>query len=470
MNKIIPVIMAGGSGSRLWPLSRSHYPKQFIPLVDKDSMFQNTINRLKGISSYSPFVICNHEHRFMIAEQIREMNVKKSTIILEPIGRNTAPAIALAALNAISNGDDPLLLVLAADHVIKNEDAFKNAVNKAIPYALNDYLVTFGIVPSHAETGYGYIKQGKELKDDIYKVEAFIEKPNLDKANEYIAQGGYCWNSGMFIFKASTYLDELKKFNLDIYSTCKKAVEESFSDLDFIRIPQEVFESCPNDSIDYAVMEHTDKAAVIPLDAQWSDVGSWSALWDVQEKDSKGNAIRGDILLDKTTNSYIYSQDKLIAAVGVDNLVIVETKDAVLVANKESVQNVKNIVEKLKLSNRTEYLQHQEVFRPWGKHESISDGQRYNVKKVVVRPGKKTATQVHYHRAEHWIVVSGTARVTNGDSNYLITENQSTYIPVGSAHSFENPGKVNLELIEVRTGSYLSEDDIERIGNEGEGY
>lgn len=470
MNMILPVIMAGGSGSRLWPLSRTHYPKQFISLVNEYSMLQNTVTRLEQLSTLSPIVICNNEHRFMIAEQLREMNINDSSIILEPIGRNTAPAIALAAFKAISNGDDPLLLVLAADHVIKNELAFTEAVNLATPEALKGRLITFGIVPTHAETGYGYIKQGQAISDEIYHVEAFVEKPDFITAKNYLYHGGYCWNSGMFLFKASVYLEELKKFNPDIYSICEKAIKSSFTDLDFIRIHKEIFEQCPDDSIDYAVMERTDKAAVIPLDAGWSDVGSWSALWDVQSKDNNDNVTKGDVLVDSVSNSYIYSQDKLIAAVGVDNLVIVETKDAVLVANKDKVQDVKNIVNQLKQDGRPEFRQHQEVYRPWGKHDQIAEGNRYHVKKVVVRPGEKTATQIHYHRAEHWIVVSGTAKVTNGNETYLVTENQSTYIPVGAAHSFENPGKVNLELIEVRTGSYLAEDDIERMGTEGEGY
>ncbi|HIF9082725.1 TPA: mannose-1-phosphate guanylyltransferase/mannose-6-phosphate isomerase [Photobacterium damselae] len=467
---IMPIIMAGGSGSRLWPLSRTHYPKQFIPLVNEYSMLQNTVTRLEQLSTLSPIVICNNEHRFMIAEQLREMNINDSSIILEPIGRNTAPAIALAAFKARSNGDDPLLLVLAADHVIKNELAFTDAVNLATPEALKGRLITFGIVPTHAETGYGYIKQGQAISDEIYHVEAFVEKPDFITAKNYLHHGGYCWNSGMFLFKASVYLEELKKFNPDIYSICEKAIKSSFTDLDFIRIHKEIFEQCPDDSIDYAVMERTDKAAVIPLDAGWSDVGSWSALWDVQSKDNNDNVTKGDVLVDSVSNSYIYSQDKLIAAVGVDNLVIVETKDAVLVANKDKVQDVKNIVNQLKQDGRPEFRQHQEVYRPWGKHDQIAEGNRYHVKKVVVRPGEKTATQIHYHRAEHWIVVSGTAKVTNGNETYLVTENQSTYIPVGAAHSFENPGKVNLELIEVRTGSYLAEDDIERMGTEGEGY
>ncbi|MUK92258.1 mannose-1-phosphate guanylyltransferase/mannose-6-phosphate isomerase [Aliivibrio fischeri] len=467
---ILPVIMAGGSGSRLWPLSRTQYPKQFISLVNNDSMLQNTISRLEQLPKSEPIIICNNDHRFMVAEQMRELGIHNADIILEPVGRNTAPAIALAAFQAIRDEQDPLLLVLAADHVITNEQAFIESVNRSIPAAEDGMLVTFGIVPTHPEIGYGYIKQGQVFNNDLYHVEAFVEKPNFETAKQYLDTGKYSWNSGMFLFKASTYLNELKKYNSAIYDTCKLALDSSYSDLDFIRISKELFAECPDDSIDYAVMEQTDKAVVLPMDAGWSDVGSWSALWDINAKDDNGNAIRGDVLLDSTQNSYIYAQNKLVTTVGVDNLVIVETKDAVLVANKDKVQDVKNIVNQLKQDDRSEFRQHQEVYRPWGKHDQIAEGHRYHVKKVVVRPSEKTATQIHYHRAEHWIVVSGTAKVTNGNETYLVSENQSTYIPVGAAHSFENPGKVNLELIEVRTGSYLAEGDIERIGIEGEGY
>lgn len=467
---IIPVIMAGGSGSRLWPLSRTHYPKQFIPLVNNDSMLQNTISRLDSLSKSEPIIICNDEHRFMVAEQLRNIGINNASIILEPIGRNTAPAIALAAFKAISDGNDPLLLVLAADHVIAKESAFIESVNKAKDAANDGMLVTFGIVPTHPETGYGYIKQGKHLGNSLFQVEAFVEKPDLETAESYFSTNLYSWNSGMFLFKASTYLSELKKYNSEIYDICKLAIASTYSDLDFIRISEEIFNKCPDDSIDYAVMEKTDKAVVIPMDAGWSDVGSWSALWDVHNKDEGGNACRGDVLLDSTTNSYIYAQNKLVTTVGVSDLVIVETKDAILVAHKDKVQNVKNIVNRLKDIGRNEYQHHLDIYRPWGKHEQIAEGDRYHVKKITVRPGEKTATQIHYHRAEHWIVVSGTAKVLNGDETYLVSENQSTYIPIGSPHSFENPGRVDLELVEVRTGNYLSEDDIVRIGTDGEGY
>ncbi|WP_305459251.1 mannose-1-phosphate guanylyltransferase/mannose-6-phosphate isomerase [Photobacterium leiognathi] len=467
---ITPIIMAGGAGSRLWPLSRTHYPKQFIPLVNNDSMLQNTITRLGSLSKSDPIVICNNEHRFMVAEQLRNIDIDNARIILEPVGRNTAPAIALAAFKAIKDGSDPMLLVLAADHVITNEESFIGSINKAKEAANDGMLVTFGIVPTHAETGYGYIKKGNQVGSSLYQVEAFVEKPDLRTAESYLSSKLYCWNSGMFLFKASTFLNELKKFNSEIYDICQSAIASTYSDLDFIRIPKDIFEKCPDDSIDYAVMERTDKAIVVPMDAGWSDVGSWSALWDVQNKDDFGNACRGDVILDATTNSYIYAQNKLVSTVGVSDLVIVETKDAVLVAHKDKVQNVKNIVKQLKELGRNEYQQHLDIYRPWGKHEQIAEGERYHVKKVTVRPGEKTATQIHYHRAEHWIVVSGTAKVLNGDKEYLVSENQSTYIPIGSPHSFENPGKFNLELVEVRTGNYLSEDDIVRIGDEGEGY
>ncbi|MDH2377308.1 MULTISPECIES: mannose-1-phosphate guanylyltransferase/mannose-6-phosphate isomerase [Providencia] len=467
---IVPVILAGGSGSRLWPLSRTQYPKQFIPLVNKDSMLQNTLHRINELSNSSPIVICNNDHRFMVAEQLRDINITSASIILEPVSRNTAPAIALAALKAMEEENDPLLLVLAADHVITNIEAFNKIVLSAQNAAEENMLITFGVIPTHAETGYGYIKQGKKLSSNLFEVDEFVEKPDIETANSYLTSGSFSWNSGIFLFKASTYLDELKKYSPKIFHCCCNAMNSAYDDLDFIRISKDIFSDCPNDSIDYAVMEKTRKAAVIPMSVGWSDVGSWSALWDVQNKDSNGNVIRGDTLIENSTNSYIYAKNKLVAAIGVNDLIIVETKDAVLVVNKNHVQDVKNIVNILKQQNRTEYLRHLEIFRPWGKHEHIADGERYHVKKVIVRPGEKTATQIHYHRAEHWIVVSGTAKVKNGSSEYLITENESTYIPIGSPHSFENPGKIDLEIIEVRTGQYLSEDDIKRIGTEGEGY
>ncbi|PSW60654.1 mannose-1-phosphate guanylyltransferase/mannose-6-phosphate isomerase [Photobacterium kishitanii] len=467
---LLPIIMAGGSGSRLWPLSRTLYPKQFLALTANATMLQETVKRLDGIDHQAPLFICNEEHRFIVAEQLRKGGMDYSGIILEPVGRNTAPAIALAALKALSNKEDPLLLVLAADHVIQNTAAFLSSVQYAKVEAEKGKLVTFGIVPTHAETGYGYIRRGIELNNNAYCVDAFVEKPRLEVALDYIDSGDYYWNSGMFLFKASRYLSELEKYAPEILKVCQMAMDASTIDLDFTRLDTDLFMSCPDGSIDYAVMEKTQDAVVVPMDANWSDVGSWSALWEVNDKDNEGNAMRGDVLVENTTNSYIYSQDKLVATVGVDNLVIVETKDAVLVAHKDKVQDVKGIVEQLKKANRYEYLQHREVYRPWGSHDQIAEGERFHVKHVVVNPGERTATQMHYHRAEHWVVVKGTAKVTNGDRNYLLIENESTYIPIGSPHAIENPGKVPLELIEVRSGIYLSDDDVIRIEEYGVGY
>ncbi len=468
---LLPVIMAGGSGSRLWPLSRTLYPKQFLSLTSSSTMLQETINRLDGIEHDAPFLICNEEHRFIVAEQLRQQNLKHGGIVLEPVGRNTAPAIALAALHAISKDQDPLLLVLAADHVIQNHSAFIESVQQAVPEAESGKLVTFGIVPTTPETGYGYIKKGAEVEGGhAYNVAQFVEKPNLETAHAYLASGDYLWNSGMFLFKASRYLEELKLHRPDIFTACQKAMAGARGDLDFIRLDEESFVACPDDSVDYAVMEKTKDAVVVPMDANWSDVGSFSALWEVNDKDENGNATRGDVLTEQTSNSFIYSQNKLVSTVGVDNLVIIETKDAVLVADKDKVQDVKAIVNKLKSQNRSECLQHREVYRPWGSHDEIADGERFQVKHLTVKPGERTATQLHYHRAEHWVVVSGTAKVTNEDKTYLLGENESTFIPIGSAHCIENPGKVLLELIEVRSGSYLQEDDVVRLEDYGVGY
>ncbi|MGX9418428.1 mannose-1-phosphate guanylyltransferase/mannose-6-phosphate isomerase [Vibrio sp. WJH972] len=464
---ILPVIMAGGSGSRLWPLSRTHYPKQFLSLTSDSTMLQNTIERLDDIDHLAPFIICNDEHRFIVAEQLRSSSLSHSGIVLEPVGRNTAPAVAIAALNAVKNGDDPLLLVLAADHVIKNQAAFTDSVNKAKLQAQQGKLVTFGIVPTAPETGYGYIKQGNALDASSYEVAQFVEKPDLDTAKSYLSEGGYYWNSGMFLFKASAFLEELEKHRPDILAACQESDKTAYPDLDFIRLNKDVFSLCPDESIDYAVMEPTDKAVVVPMDANWSDVGSWSSLWEVNEKDQHGNAIRGDVLIENVSNSYLYSDNKLVTAVGVDGLIIVETKDALLVASKDKVQDVKNIVNLLKDQGRAECLIHRETYSPWGSADLIAEGQRFNVKKVTVKPGGKTSFQKHYHRAEHWVVASGTAKVIKGDEEFLLSENQSIYIPLGVSHAIENPGKLPLEIIEVRSGSYLEEDDVERIERQG---
>ncbi|OEF59638.1 mannose-1-phosphate guanylyltransferase/mannose-6-phosphate isomerase [Enterovibrio norvegicus] len=469
-NKILPIIMAGGSGSRLWPMSRTFFPKQFLSLVSKYTMLQETIFRLDDIDHLSPLVICNQEHRFLVAEQLRTASISPEAIILEPFGRNTAPAVAIAALKAIEQGEDPILFVLSSDHVIKQTDAFTEAVKTAAMSAAQGYMTTFGVVPDKPETGFGYIKHGEQIAGQSYKVEAFVEKPDLSTAEEYLALGQYYWNSGMFMFNASTFLSELDKFSPNILTACKRSLDNAREDLDFVRLDEKEFELCPDDSIDYAVMEKTNLAVVVPMQAGWSDVGSWSALWDIEEKNSEGNVVIGDVIADTTKNSYINAQNRLVATVGVNDLIVVETKDAVLVAHRDHVQRVKNIVNTLKNDQRTEHLQHCEIFRPWGYHEKIADGERYHVKHIVVKPGGRTATQIHYHRAEHWVVVSGTAKVRNGEREYLVAENESTYIPVGSAHSFENPGKIPLELIEVRTGGYLEEDDIVRIDSYGEGY
>ncbi|WP_174851131.1 mannose-1-phosphate guanylyltransferase/mannose-6-phosphate isomerase [Yersinia artesiana] len=463
---LLPVIMAGGTGSRLWPMSRELYPKQFLRLHGVNSMLQETVNRLEGISVREPVVICNEEHRFLVAEQLRQINKLSHNIILEPVGRNTAPAIALAALNAISQGDDPVMLVLAADHIINNCDAFHQAITDAIPFAKKDSLVTFGIVPTGPETGYGYIQRGESTINDIseaFKVKRFVEKPNLETAEQYINSGEYYWNSGMFMFRAKRYIQELEKFRPDILEACKAAMKDSDSDKDFITIDKDKFSACPDVSIDYAVMEQTSNAVVVPLDAGWSDVGSWSALWDVSNKDESGNAITGDTFLHDTQNCYINTDERLVAAVGVDNLVIVSTKDAVLVVDKSKVQDVKKVVEHLKQTKRSEYRRHRETYRPWGRCDIIVNEQRFNVNRITVKPGGSFSMQMHHHRAEHWIVLSGTAKVTIGDKTFLITENQSTFIPIGSLHMLENPGKISLELIEVQSGSYLGDDDIIRI-------
>ena len=455
---ICPVIMAGGSGTRLWPLSRAAHPKQFLRLHGEDTMLQATVKRLSGLDIQASITICNEEHRFFVAEQLREID-KLGSIILEPVGRNTAPAIALAAL-AVK--DDPLLLVLAADHVIQDEAAFREAVIRAIPLAEAGKLVTFGIVPSEPHTGYGYIKRGKDIGEG-FEVDAFVEKPSSDVAQDYFSLGDYYWNSGMFLFRASNYLEELKKFRPDILEQCQGSVMDVKTDLDFLRIDKDMFESCPAESVDYAVMEKTTHAVVVPMDAGWSDIGSWSSLWDISEKDSEGNSTHGDVILHNTQNSYVRSDNKLVAVIGVDDLVVVSTKDALMVAHKDSVQDVKMITESLKIQARSEWQLSREVYRPWGKYDSIDSGERYQAKRITVKPGAKLSVQMHHHRAEHWVVVSGTARVTNGDEIFLLAENESTYIPIGVVHALENPGKVDLELIEVQSGSYLGEDDIVRF-------
>lgn len=462
--QILPVIMAGGSGTRLWPLSRTQYPKQFLKLSpDGYTLLQATLLRLKSLNCAEPILICNEEHRFLAAEQMREIAVS-GKIILEPEGKNTAPAIALAALyhSKCTDNQNAIMLVLAADHVITNQSQLEQSIAQAIELAKLNKLVTFGIVPSHAETGYGYIEKGqKELNGFV--VERFVEKPDTVTAQQYLDSKRFFWNSGMFMFKADVYLKELQQYASDIYEVCVTAMQRISTDLDFIRIDKKIFKACRSESIDYAVMEQTKDAVVVPLDADWSDVGSWSALWNIQNKDAQNNVIQGDVITVNSQHNYIYSENRLVSLLGVDNLVVIETKDAVLVAHKDKVQDIKKIVETLKQENRTEHFCHREVYRPWGKYDSIDQADRYQVKRITVKPGQKLSIQMHHHRSEHWIVVSGTAKIHKGKECFLLTENQSTYIPLGEIHALENPGKVALELIEVQSGSYLGEDDIVRF-------
>jgi mannose-1-phosphate guanylyltransferase len=453
------VIMAGGSGTRLWPLSRAAHPKQFLALHGDDTMLQATFKRLDGLDIPSSVTICNEEHRFFVAEQLREID-KLGSIILEPVGRNTAPAIALAALSS-PEGEDPLLLVLAADHVIQDEAAFTKTVMNAIPLAEAGKLVTFGIVAHEPNTGYGYIKKG-ESQDPGFTVDAFVEKPSIEVAKEYLESGDYFWNSGMFLFKASRYLEELKSHRPDIYQACQLSMKDISKDNDFLRVNEAAFDACPSDSIDYAVMEKTDDAVVVPMDAGWSDIGSWSSLWDVSDKDSNGNATYGDVMLHEAHNSYIRTDGKLVVAIGVDDLVIVSTKDVLVVAHKGSVQDVKVVAQQLKAESRTEWEHHREVYRPWGKYDSVDNGDGYKVKRLTVNPGAKLSVQMHYHRSEHWVIVAGKARVHYGSESMDLNVNESTYHDKEVVHALENLCDTPLELIEVQVGSYLGEDDIVR--------
>lgn len=515
---IVPVILSGGAGTRLWPLSRELYPKQLLPLVGDHTMLQETALRLEGVRDLAaPLVVCNEAHRFMVAEQLRQVGCPASTIILEPVGRNTAPAVAVAALRAMAEGDDPLLLVLPADHVIERPEALRQAISVGAPAAENGRLLTFGIIPTAPETGYGYIKggplsvvrgplqedpdeaapgsnkssdqHGKKPEDSnrpptvdrssttdngqrtadrfdngpILSVSRFVEKPDRATAEQYLAAGDYYWNSGMFLFKASSYLRELEKFAPQMVACCRDALDRAQRDLDFTRLDAEAFAACPSDSIDYAVMEKTADAAVIPLDAGWNDVGSWSALWEVGERDENGNVTRGDVLTENSRNCYLHAEQRLVAAVGLENHVVVETADAVLVAPRDQVQDVKAIVQQLKARGRDEALLHRRVNRPWGAYEGLASDARFQVKRITVAPEASLSLQLHHHRAEHWIVVKGTARVTRGEETFLLSENESTYIPLGVPHRLENPGKIALEMIEVQSGSYLGEDDIVRF-------
>lgn len=465
---MIPVILSGGAGSRLWPLSRSLFPKQFLSLIDKNTMMQDTVLRLEESGEkIEPVIVCNESHRFIVAEQLQQINVLKRSIILEPVGRNTAPAIAAAAYNALkesSEGEDPVLLILAADHSIKDTKTFCEKIKVAEKIAAQGKLVTFGINPKSPETGYGYIKAGKKLDSGAYNLEKFVEKPDLETAKKYLESGDFYWNSGMFMFKASVYLDELAKWEPGMAELAKKAVDFATRDCDFIRLDKDSFSSCPSNSIDYAVMEKTEKGVLVPLDAGWSDVGSWSSIWEINPKDENGNVLIGDVVTESTRNSYIRGEERrMVACVGVENLIVVDTKDVVMVASKDKVQDVKTIVNKLQKENRKEVSENRVGYRPWGTYDSIDRDKRYQVKHITVKPGGKLSVQMHHHRAEHWIIVSGTAKVLKGETEHLLTENQSIYIPIGTVHALENPGKIPLELIEVQSGSYLNEDDIIRF-------
>ena len=459
---IVPIILSGGSGTRLWPLSRKLHPKQFIDLVNDTTLFQDTILRLPKDTD-NPLIICNEEHRFLAAEQLRQINKESNGIILEPIGRNTAPAIALAALKFINNGEDPLLLVLSADHLIKNIGAFHQSIEVAEKLAENNKLVTFGIVPDKAETGYGYIKANIDNTANYYNIQSFTEKPNEEDAKKYLDSGNYLWNSGMFMFKASIYLQELEKFEPEILASCKKSCQTEYKDKDFIRLNNDEFFQCPEQSVDYAVMENTKDGVVVPLDANWSDIGSWDALWDAKNKDKNGNVSEGDVILDEVKNTYTYSSNRLVSVIGTSDLVIVDTQDALLVANKKYSQNIKNIVSQLKQDSRTEADNHRKVFRPWGYYDSIDADNGFQVKRILVNPGAKLSLQKHKHRAEHWVVVNGIAKVTCGDKTFSLNKNQSTYIPKGEVHRLENTEETDLEIIEIQTGDYLGEDDIIRL-------
>ena len=469
---IVPVILSGGSGSRLWPLSRAHYPKQFISLVNKTTLFQDTILRLPE-NLNNPLVICNEDHRFLAAEQLRQIDKKSCGIILEKIGRNTAPAITLAALKLKKEFDDPILLILSADHYIENINAFHVAIEIAKKNAAEGKMVTFGIEPTGPETGYGYIKAKESENSLAMNIDCFKEKPNIELAKEYLDENiqlklkncplSWYWNSGMFMFKASTYLNELEKYEPEILASCKKSFQPEEKDFDFIRLNNDEFLKCKEKSIDFAVMEHTQNSIIVPLDANWSDIGSWSSLVDVKAKDKNGNVIEGDVIIDEVFDTYLSSSNRLISAIGVSNLVIIDTPDALLIANKQNSQKIKNIVEKLKKNNRYEVDNHRKVYRPWGSFDSIERGDGFQVKRIVVNPSAKLSLQKHQYRSEHWVVIKGIAMVTCGEELFELKENESTYIPQNTIHRLENQTNTPLEIIEIQTGSYLGEDDIIRL-------
>ena len=463
MATITPVLLCGGVGSRLWPVSRQGRPKQYLNLIGESSMLQQTLTRIESLTQTAPIIVCNEEHRFLVAEQVRQLGFTSPTIILEPEGKNTAPAIALAALAIAAAEPEAQLLVLPADHYVGKPEALIDAIEKATSASSQGKLVTFGLVPSRPETGYGYIKRGEALAPDVSVLEQFVEKPDQPTAEGYIASGDYVWNSGMFMFTATRFLESLAQFQPEMARVCGRAMEQAEHDMDFVRPNAEVFATCPSDSIDYAVTEHTPEGAVVSLDCDWSDIGAWSALWEVGDQDAAGNVTQGDVVLNKTQNSYVRSQSRLVTATGVSDLVVVETADAVMVADRHSVQDVKEIVTVLKASSRSEADVHQRVFRPWGSYESLTSGNGFQVKRLIVNPGQQLSLQLHHHRAEHWVVVRGTAKVVNGDSELILSADQSTYIPLGVKHRLSNPSSEVLELIEVQSGSYLGEDDILRF-------
>ncbi len=466
---ICPVILCGGSGTRLWPLSRETYPKQYISLSSKNkhSLLQNTIQRLSGLkNTCRPIMLCNEEHRFLVAEQLREIDITPNTILLEPVGRNTAPAIALSAIKALEIEEDPILLILSSDHEIKNEPRFIEVIEAGLDFAAKNKLVTFGVIPSKPETGYGYIKAEKAFlpnKIEGQNIEKFVEKPDLNTANQYLKDFRFTWNSGIFMFRASAIIKEMNNFCPEIINLCRESLEKSKGDLDFQRLHEQSFIKCPNISIDVAVMEKTNKGIVLPLEAEWSDVGSWQAVWENANKDNKGNSVIGNIILKDTNNSYLRSEKRLMVGIGLNDIVAIETNDAILISNKNKSQDVKEVVNTLKKNSVPEGNKHRKIYRPWGYYESIIEDLRWQVKLINVKPSEQLSLQMHHHRAEHWIVVKGTAKVEVNNKVEFLTENQSTYIPLGSKHRLSNPGKIPLVLIEVQSGSYVGEDDIIRF-------
>jgi mannose-1-phosphate guanylyltransferase len=466
---LVPVILCGGTGTRLWPLSRATYPKQYWPLAGTggETLLQQTQQRLEGLQGLaSPLLICNEDHRFVVAEQMRQIGVSPAAILLEPLGRNTAPAVAVAALQATAGGQDPLLLVLAADHVIRDAAQFRATVEVGVPAAQAGQLVTFGIVPLGPETGYGYIEASQPLQAELtapVPICRFVEKPDLATAEQFLTTGRFTWNSGMFLFKASAILAELERLAPEVVSACRSAMEHESPDLDFLRLEREAFTSCPSVALDVAVMEKTDRGAVLPLDAGWSDVGSWSALWETSDQDEDGNVLRGRVISQASRNCYLRSEHRLVVGLGVEDLVVVETDDVVLVAHRDRAQEIKAVVQRLEAAGARESQAHRRIYRPWGSYDGVTEGDRWQVKKIVVKPGASLSLQMHHHRAEHWVVVGGTAVVEKNGVEELVGENQSTYIPLGCRHRLTNPGKIPVELIEVQSGPYLGEDDIVRF-------